>query len=120
MSYTWLELAKHAEVIGCSTRTLRRWIKTGCDLNNPESVKAFEARMNRRRSNAQKVYERRGLSGEEACQGYVSRDPGTGEHHGNGETVEIGKLGAAAALSRLESAELAAHERLPSALSGWK
>lgn len=36
-------LSAAAKRIGVHERTLRRWIKDGCDINNPESVAEFEA-----------------------------------------------------------------------------
>jgi hypothetical protein len=47
--YTRVEIAKHAEKLRRSPRTLRRWILRGFDPNNPESVGKFLAEAERKK-----------------------------------------------------------------------
>jgi hypothetical protein len=54
------ELARHSEKIGRGWRTLLRWVKRGCDLNNPESAAKFLAEAERKKTNVRRYQEARG------------------------------------------------------------
>ena len=59
MSYTRLEIAEHAEKIGRSGRTLRRWVLKDCNLDDPVSVEKFLAEAERKKTNVQRYQEAR-------------------------------------------------------------
>jgi hypothetical protein len=118
MPYTRLEIAKYAQVIGRSSRTLRRWVALGCVLENPVSVRTFQVEMERKKSNAQRVRERRGTGRQPAGDKHWVPAQTPLESPGNGELTPRGERGAGAALRRLEEQEERAHARLQLALEG--
>jgi hypothetical protein len=125
MPYTRLQIAQHAERIGRSARTLRRWVAQGCDLEDPGSVQRFLAQAERKKTNIQRSRERLGKEflhpsdGKQKAERQVKPQP-WGKHKGNDETPPpvVGKDGAAAALECLERQEETAYRRLQVALEG--
>jgi hypothetical protein len=114
MPYTRVEIAKHAEKLGRSSRTLRRWIRQGFNPNNRESVEKFLAEAERKKTNVRRYLEARRLTAArpKAQRRNRTRDPGTSSTHGNGDLPPAGAKRAAAALQRLESQEEQSHRRL--------
>ena len=113
---TRLEAAAHAARLKRSEATYWRWARAGGDFDDPESIKAFLIETERKKTNVQRYRERRGKQPKESAQPVHRRTPDSVEPPGNGELPPIGKLGAAAALERLEQAEERAHARLEAAL----
>jgi hypothetical protein len=119
MPYTRLEIAKHAERIGRSGRTLRRWVVRGCNLDDPRSVEKFLAESERKKPNAERYRQRRGgLPVKPKAQHRTpARDSGAFEQQGNGKVAGTpGRRGAAGTLERLEATELQAYRRLQATL----
>ena len=122
MPYSRVELARYAKEVGRTPRTISNWVAKGCLLEDPASLNAFKAEMERKKSHAQQSRERRGLArpltieGEAAVSG--KEDHQTKIQAGNGDGLSpIGRRGAAAALERLEAQEERAHARLEVALA---
>jgi len=117
MPYTQSEILEHSKRIRRSPRCLRYWIAEGCDLKNAASVEAFLQAKELRKTNVQKVRERRGGSTQAArAQGQCA--PQTRfQPVGNGDLPPAGKRGAAAALERLEHQEEESYRRLQAALA---
>ena|ERR1700741_114696 len=115
--YSRLEVAACAKRIGKSVPTVWRWIREGCRIDDPRSVRAFIAAKQLRKTNVQKARERRGTQQEASPRVQGSRRARS-EPVGNGELPLAGRRGAAAALERLEIAEERAHARLERALLG--
>ena len=116
MPYTQSEILEHSKRIGRSPRCLRYRIAEDCDLNNEASVEAFLQAKELRKTNVQKVRERRGGSTQAARAQSQCAPQRRLEPVGNGDLPPVGKKGAAAALERLEASEERAHARLEAAL----
>ena len=112
MPYSRPQLFELSKKVGRSWRTLQYWAAQGCNLNDPESVKAFLEAKELRKTNVQKARER-GKNRQEDGR----RSAGPSVPTGNGEVPAPGRTGAAAALERLEAAEESAHRRLEAALA---
>lgn len=93
--------------LGKHERTIWRWAREGCRLEDDEAVRRFAEAKEVRRTNVQKHRERIGR-----LAGNVSK------HNGNGATElpPVGRQGAAGALARLEQSEERAYARLQAAL----
>lgn len=97
MSRSLKEIAKEH---GCTVRTLQRYIKSGCDIQDPESVKEFAAK------GVKFTPRKRIISGMAAPQG----DPGDVDELLN-VPLPSTEQGAAAGLRRLQEAEPMMHAR---------
>jgi hypothetical protein len=95
-----------AKSTGRSVRTIWRWQRQGCDLNNPASIKEF-LEGNELRRNANLV--RRGKTD-------VGPNDTTTPDLNQIELGPVGSRGAAAALERLERVEERSHARLMRAI----
>ena len=117
--YSRLEVAACAKRIGKSVPTAWRWIREGCRIDEPRSLKAFLIAKQVKRTNIEKSRERRSESNQKAQRISPESSANAFAAPGNGQTLpSAGKRGAAAALERLEAAEESAHRRLQAALSG--
>jgi len=115
MAYSHIEVREYAKKLGKGERTLWRWIKQGCNLRDPKSVREWQVRNQIRETPIERARKRR--RGLESHKVHFSNDPETScDSAGNGELPPIGKKGAAAALERLEASEERAHARLEAAL----
>jgi hypothetical protein len=121
MAYSQIEIAEYSRRIGKSVPTLWRWIRQGCDLRDPRSVREWQTRNEIRKTNIARARERRGKKSGDTdvgCLGGRQIKPQTGsEPVSNGELPPAGRKGAAAALERLECQEEEAHRRLVVALA---
>jgi hypothetical protein len=90
------QIKRVATETGKTTNTIRRWVKRGCDLNNPDSVTQF-LQGNKLRQHPNTV--RKGKEDPAPDLNQIELGP-------------VGKRGAAAALQRLEAIEERAHARL--------
>jgi hypothetical protein len=97
-----------AEQTGKSVGTIWRWVRNGCDLNSPASIKEF-LEGNRLRQHANLVRKAKGGNPIEPIDTAI---PDLNQI----ELGPIGKRGAAAALQRLEEIEERAHARLMRAI----
>jgi hypothetical protein len=118
MAYSQIEVNEYAHRLGKSERTLWRWIKKGCNLRDPKSVREWVTRNEIRKTNIARARERRGkesvlpIAGKHLHE-HQAKPQTRFEPPGNGETLPPpGRCGAAAALERLELAEERAHARL--------
>jgi hypothetical protein len=119
MPYSQIEFAEYARKIRKSRSTLFRWIREGCNLRDPKSVREWVTRNQIRETNIEKARKRRrDKEAKESTQTTQRRVVGSFDPPGNSELPPIGKKGAAAALERLEQAEERAHARLEAALLG--
>jgi hypothetical protein len=104
---------------GRSPPTLRRWARTGLDLDNPKALKAFLERMDSRKPPVDRAKNRsysRVRNQPAQPQVPLERPSERSDEHGNGE-VAVQKTGAAFALKRLELEESQAFARLQRALA---
>jgi hypothetical protein len=115
MSYTRAEILEHAERIGKSRATLRRWVAQGCDLRNHASVQAWIEKNKLKETNVTKSRRRRGTA-PKASPHSQRTFSGVFEPVGNGELPPAGKHGAQHALQRPEFEESQAYQRLRLAL----
>jgi hypothetical protein len=106
---------------GRSPPTLRRWARQGCDLDDPEALKAFLERMDSRKP-AFDRRQKRNFSRVRNRPHQTQPPSERAERHqdrsgisGDGE-VPVGKRGAQFALRRLELEEAQAYARLQEAL----
>jgi hypothetical protein len=109
---------------GRSPPTLRRWARTGLDLDDQAALKEFLERMDSRKPAFDRTRKRdfSRVRNRPAHQPQVpperaKRPSERSDRRGNGETLAEGRKGAGAALERLEHEELQAHRRLQTALS---
>jgi hypothetical protein len=116
MPYSRPQLVELSRKIGRSWRTLQYWAAQGCNLNDPESVKAFLEAKELRKTNVQKARER-ARNRQDNHREDGMRTTGSSTSLGNGEGPVASRKGAAAALERLEAAEESAHRRLEAALA---
>src|SRR6516164_9525972 len=116
MPYSNVEIAEYSKRKGKSMPTLRRWIKQGCNLRDPKSVREWVTRNTIRETNISKARKRRRDQEQKAAaEGAVSSQERP-EPSGNGELPPAGKRGAQHALERLERVEEESHRRLEAAL----
>jgi hypothetical protein len=59
MAYSQIEIDEHVRKIGKSSSTLWRWVREGCDLRNPKSVREWVTRNTIRETNISKASKRR-------------------------------------------------------------
>jgi hypothetical protein len=59
MPYSKVEITEYSHRIGKSVPTLWRWIREGCNLRDPKSVREWETRNEIRKTNIAKARERR-------------------------------------------------------------
>jgi len=59
MPYSKVEITEYSHRIGKSVPTLWRWIREGCNLRHPKSVREWETRNEIRKTNIAKARERR-------------------------------------------------------------
>jgi hypothetical protein len=116
MPYSKVEITEYSRRIGKSVPTLWRWIREGCNLRDPKSVRQWETRNEIRKTNIAKARERRGKEQKTSRQSAERRAAGAFASPGNGDLPAAGRKGAAAALQRLEESEEEAHRRLQAAL----
>jgi hypothetical protein len=117
MAYSQIEVSEYARKLGKSERTLWRWVRQGCDLRNPKSLREWQIRSEVRKTNIAKSRERHGKHQTASAKDLVNPQERS-EAVGNGETLPPAqKTGAAAALQRLEQAEERAHAQLEAALA---
>ena len=114
MPYSRTQLSELSRKVGRSWRTLQYWASQGCDLNDPESLQRFLEEKNRKRTDAQKFRERRGIA-QGASAGVQLQES---EPRGNGDSAAAGRRGAQHALARLEQQEEESFRRLQTALQG--
>jgi hypothetical protein len=99
---------------------LWRWIKEGCNLRDPKSIREWQVRNEIRKTNIARAREK-GRRKEPAAHQAVHTvhpgpDKGVFNSGGNGELPSTGPKGAQHALARLEIEEAEAHRRLQLAL----
>jgi hypothetical protein len=117
MAYNSVEIAEYARKLGKSRSTLYLWIKQGCNLRDPKSVREWVTRNTIRETNIEKARKRRrDERSKGSAQTVQQHVVGPFESPGNGDLPPAGKKGAAAALERLEASEERAHARLEAAL----
>ena len=97
-----------AKQTGRSCRTIWKWASEGCDLNDPASIKTF-SEGNRLRQHANLI---RKAKDSNPIDSVDAATPDLNQI----ELGPIGKIGAAAALARLEIFEVQAHGRLLQAI----
>jgi hypothetical protein len=108
--------------LGKSERGVWYWIHEGCNIENPESVRQFSERKERKRTNIQKSREKLKRAFETAetlnrlAKGGLQGSPGHLPSIGDKDLPPLGRRGAAAALQRLEETEERAHARLVTAM----
>jgi hypothetical protein len=115
--YSELEVKKYARKIGKSRSTIWLWIKQGCDLRDPKSVREWVTRNTIRETNISKARKRRRDYQQTSRQSedvtnFRQPSPPT-----NGSLPPAGKRGTAAALERLEHQEEESYRRLQVALA---
>jgi hypothetical protein len=116
MPYSKVEITEYSRKIGKSVPTLWRWVRQGCDLRDPKSVREWVTRNTIRKTNISKARKRRRDNEEKAQRTFPVPPSNAFEFTGNGHLPPPGKRGAAAALERLETAEERAQARLQAAL----
>jgi len=121
MAYSRIEIAEYAKVIGKSPTTLWRWVREGCNLRDPKSVREWVMRNEIRQTPIEQARRRRRDNERAAQRAPEVASRNASEPAGNGEIAETlspaGRRGAAAALERLEHQEEEAHRRLQAALA---
>jgi hypothetical protein len=117
MSYSRAEIAEFEKKIGKSRATLFRWAKQGCDLRSENSVHAWIERNRLRETNIAKSRRRRGFT-QKVSSNVPPQASGAFKSQSNGQILgPPGKLGAGAALVRLEKEEEQGYRRLEAALA---
>src|SRR5258708_40243649 len=97
-----------AASLGKSERAVWYWIHEGCNIENPESVRQFSERKERKRTNVQKSREKLKWAFETAetlnrlAKDGLQGSPGRFPSIGDKDLPPLGRRGAAAALQRLE------------------
>jgi hypothetical protein len=112
MAYSQIEINEYAHRLGKSERTLWRWIKEGCNLRDPKSIREWQVRSEIRKTNIARAREK--SRGKEPAVHTTPPGPAAGEVEGNGndELPPAGPKRAQHALARLELEEAEAHRRL--------
>ena len=59
MAYSRIEIAEYAKRIGKSQTTLWRWVKEGCNLRDPKSVREWQVRNQIRETPIERARKRR-------------------------------------------------------------
>jgi len=116
MPYSQIEIAEYARKIGKSVPTLWRWVRQGCDLQDPKSVAEWVTRNTIRETNISKARKRRRDNEQKAQRASAVPASDRSEVGGNGDLPPAGRKGAAAALERLERVEEESHRHLEAAL----
>jgi hypothetical protein len=117
MPYSKVEITEYSHRIGKSVPTLWRWVRQGCDLRDPKSVREWQVRNEIRKTNIQRAQERkRDKEHGESPRDAQDKPQTHSEPAGKVTLAPAGRKGAAAALERLETAEERAHARLEAAL----
>src|SRR5262245_50798319 len=116
MPYNAVEIAEYSRKIGKSRSTLFKWIKEGCNLRDPKSVREWVTRNTIRETNISKARKRRRDNEQKTQPTFTSSPPSAFDPPANGDLPPVGRKGAAAALERLEASEEEAHRRLQTAL----
>jgi hypothetical protein len=85
MPYSELEVKEYARKIGTSRSTIWLWIKQGCDLRDPKSVREWVMRNTIRETNISKARKRRRESEQKADSAPPVAGPFAFSSPGNGE-----------------------------------
>jgi hypothetical protein len=118
LAYNQIEIREYAAKLGKGERTIRRWVAQGCNLRDSKSVREWVIRNQIRETPIERARKRRRDQAQKAGREDILKPQAVLEPAGNGEPVEPGRRGAAAALERLEREEEEAHRRLRTALAG--
>jgi hypothetical protein len=116
MAYNQIEVNEYAHRLGKSERTLWRWIRQGCNLRDPKSVREWVTRNEIRKTNIARAREKDRGKEPAAHTAHPGPDKAVLNSGGNGELPSTGPKGAQHALARLELEEAESHRRLQLAL----
>jgi hypothetical protein len=111
MLFSRIEVSEYARKIGKSERTLWRWIKEGCNPRDPKSLRDWQVRNEIRQTPIERARRRRRDNEQKVQRTQPVPNQDTDTCPGNGDLPPAGKLGASAALQRLEKQEEESHRR---------
>src|SRR5262245_27322975 len=117
MKFSGIEIREYAIKLGKGERTLRRWVKQGCNLRDPKSVREWVVRNEIRQTPIERARRRKRDEAQKAQTEAPVIIRQRADPPANGEKLPEGRKGAAAALERLEREEEQAHRRLQAALA---
>src|SRR6516164_5239100 len=116
MAYSAIEVREYAKKLGKGERTLWRWIKQGCNLRDPKSIREFQVRNEIRQTPMERARRRKRDNEQKAQRSDLvnnnKKDVNEVHPPTNGDLPPAGKRGAASALERLEREEEESYRRL--------
>src|ERR1700746_2999747 len=98
MKFSGIEIREYAHKLGKGERTLRRWVKQGCNLRDPKSVREWVVRNEIRQTPIERARRRKRDEQQKALTEAPLKPQERAAPPANGETLPEGRKGAAAAL----------------------